>query len=349
MGKIYNFGIIGLGTIARFHARAINDIPNARFYAGYDPVEGRAQSFASEFGGKAYSDLDAFLSDKQMDIVTITTPSGCHRDVSIAALDAGFDIIVEKPLEITVSRCNDIIEAAKRNGRKLGTVFQSRYHDSSRVVKDAIDKGRLGKLVMVDAYVKWYRSQEYYDSGAWRGTLAIDGGGALMNQSIHAVDLLQWFGGDVEEVCGISDICSHTNIEVEDVLVSTVKFKNGALGVIEASTAVWPGFYKRIEILGTEGSIVLEEESIKEWRFKDENEDDELIRMRFSSTISGGGASDPKSIGYEGHKKEFEDFIEAVEHDRKPLVDGVEGRKAVSIIEAVYKSCREGVPIKVDR
>lgn len=347
MGRIYNFGIIGLGAIARFHAQAINGIPDARLYAGYDPVEGRAEAFTSEFGGKAYSDLEAFLADKEMDIVTITTPSGCHRDVAIAALDAGFDVVVEKPLEITVSRCNDIIQAAERNGRKLGAVFQSRYYDSSRVVKDAIEKGRLGKIVMVDAYVKWYRSQEYYDSGAWRGTKAVDGGGALMNQSIHAVDLLQWFGGDVDEVCGVSGTVAHRNIEVEDVLVSTVRFKNGALGVIEASTSVWPGFFKRMEILGTDGSIVLEEESIKEWRFKDETEEDELVRKRFATTGTGGGASDPNSIGFEGHRKEFEDFIDAVRHDRRPAVDGIEGRKAVSIIEAVYKSCESGAPVKV--
>ncbi|MDR2860501.1 MAG: gfo/Idh/MocA family oxidoreductase, partial [Elusimicrobiota bacterium] len=196
-----------------------------------------------------------------------------------------------------------------------------------------------------DAFVKWYRSQQYYDSGQWRGTKKIDGGGALMNQAIHAVDLLQWFGGKVSTVYAFGDTLARKNIEVEDTLSCAIKFANGAMGVIEAATSVFKGFPKRIEILGTDGAIVLEEENIVRWDFADEKPQDKEIREKFANISNASGGSDPKAISIEGHILQYRDFVSAIENKTKLSIDGVEAKKAVSLIEAIYKSVETGKPV----
>ncbi|MCP4400946.1 MAG: Gfo/Idh/MocA family oxidoreductase, partial [bacterium] len=226
---------------------------------------------------------------------------------------------------------------------KLTGIFPSRFHEVAQVVKKTLDKGRFGKLVLGDAYVKWYRSQEYYDKGGWHGTWKLDGGGALMNQSIHAIDLLQWFMGPVDSVSALTNTLGHERIEVEDVSVAALHFANGALGVIEGSTAVFPGFLKRIEISGTQGSAILEEENLKAWTFSEEKEEDKEILEKFEAkTETGGGAADPAAIGFHGHQRQFEDMIHAIETGNDPRVDGQEAKKAIEIILAIYQSAREG-------
>jgi predicted dehydrogenase len=215
-------------------------------------------------------------------------------------------------------------------------------------LKKAIDGGRFGKLTMGDAYVKWFRTQEYYDGGAWRGTWALDGGGALMNQAVHSVDLLLWFMGPAVEVSAYTATLAHERIEVEDVMVATVRFKNGALGVIEASTATWPGELKRIEISGNAGSATVREEDLAVWKFAKETEKDEAIRQTMSSrTQTGGGAADPKAIGHHGHMLQFTDVLNAIKKGKQPLIDGPEGRKAIELILAIYKSAETGKPVKL--
>lgn len=345
MDKI-KFGIIGTGVIASVHAMALKEIADAELVACYDINKERADAFAEKNGCKAFSDFNAFLS--VVDTVTITTPSGAHLDVALKAMDQGKNVVIEKPLEITVERCQKLIDKAKEKNVVLSGIFQSRFHDAPRLIKKALDEGRFGKVVLIDAQIKWYRSQEYYDSVSWHGTKKLDGGGALMNQGIHAIDLLSWFGGAVDTVSGECRTLAHTNIEVEDTAAAVLTFKSGALGVIEGTTSSWPGFFKRIEISGTEGSAILEEESLKFWSFKDERPEDNEIREKYSSLItSGGGASDPKAIGYHGHKLEFEDVIDAIKTGRKPFITGEEAMKAVSIIEAVYKSSEDKKIIKL--
>jgi UDP-N-acetyl-2-amino-2-deoxyglucuronate dehydrogenase len=196
-------------------------------------------------------------------------------------------------------------------------------------------------MVLGDAYVKWFRSQQYYDDGGWHGTKALDGGGALMNQSIHAIDLLQWYMGKVESVSAYIGTICHENIDVEDNAVAALQFASGAFGVIEGSTAVYPGFLKKIEISGTAGSAVLEEEDLKTWSFAEESPSDEEIRRKYGSvTKTGGGAVDPGAIGIEGHRRQFMDFIQAVETKKPYLLDGIEARKSVAIIVAIYESSR---------
>ncbi|MDL2229101.1 Gfo/Idh/MocA family oxidoreductase [Treponema sp. OttesenSCG-928-L16] len=343
----YGFGIIGLGAIASIHADALKQIPAAELTALYDTVPGRARDFAEKYGGSAYDDLEAFLDHPGLDIVTVTTPSGLHRDVSIAAAQKGKHLIVEKPLEISPERCDDVIKAASSAGVLLGGIFQSRFFDSARLIKKAIDQGRFGKIVLCDAYVKWFRSQEYYDSGAWRGTKEIDGGGALMNQSIHAADLLLWFGGAVKEVYSFSETLTHERIEVEDTLVASIRFKSGALGSLEASTSVWPGSPKRIEVRGSSGSAVMEEEKIIVWDFEKELPEDAQIRERYSGNTNGSGAADPMAISFYGHQMQFEDFLDALRDKRPPLVDGREARKAVELIRSIYTSAETGKAVSL--
>ncbi len=338
----YKFGIVGLGLIADFHGRALEDIPGAVIHSCMDFSKERVDTFSSKFGCRGYTDLSEMLKDPDLDIVTVCTPSGAHMEPSLEIINSGKHLIVEKPLEITLERCDKILETANRKGVRVSTIFPSRFHEASMVVKEAVDKNRFGRLVMGDAYIKWFRTQEYYDQGGWHGTKALDGGGALMNQSIHAIDLLQWLMGPVVSVKAYTNTLGHERIEVEDVGVAVLKFKNGALGVIEGSTAIYPGYLKKIEISGTEGSIVLEESDIKSWNFKEKLEIDQSIIERFTSkTESGGGASDPGAISYKPHQWQFEDFIQSLDSGNKSAVEGDEGRKAVEIILAIYKSAEK--------
>ncbi|MDZ4821583.1 MAG: Gfo/Idh/MocA family oxidoreductase [Planctomycetota bacterium] len=349
----FGFGIVGCGMISRFHARAIADLKGAKLVACYNTSLGPAQRLAEETGCKAYADLDAMLADPNLDIVTIATPSGAHQEPAIAAAKAGKHVIIEKPLEITLKRCDAIIQACQKYGVKLATVFPSRFHQSSIEMKRAIDAERFGQLTLGDAYVKWFRTQQYYDSGKWRGTWELDGGGALMNQAVHSVDLLQWFMGPVLEVTAHAATLAHERIAVEDNIVATLKFKNGALGVIEASTAVYPGYLKRIEIHGSAGSAVMEEEDIKVWDFAKKQKRDEAILQKMAEKKSGGGgASDPSAIGHHGHAKQFADFVDAIKKNREPAIDGAEGRQSIEIILAIYKAAESGktvqLPLKGD-
>jgi UDP-N-acetyl-2-amino-2-deoxyglucuronate dehydrogenase len=344
----HGFGIVGCGMISSFHARAIADVRGANLVACFDTREPAAEKFAAEYGCKAYTDLDAMLADPKVSIITIATPSGAHMEPAVAAAKAGKHVIVEKPLEITLKRCDAIIQACKKGRVQLGAIFPSRFHDSSVKLKQAIDAGRFGRLTLGDAYVKWYRTQQYYDSGAWRGTWALDGGGALMNQAIHSVDLLTWLMGPVIEIQANAATLAHVRIEVEDAVVATLRFANGALGVLEATTAAYPGYLKRIEIHGSEGSALLEEEDLKAWDFaKPRKEDQAILEEMKGHKSTGGGASDPAAIGHHGHAIQFRDFVEAVKKNRPPAIDGYEGRRSVEIILGVYKAAETGKPVKL--
>ncbi|MCX7028411.1 MAG: Gfo/Idh/MocA family oxidoreductase [Spirochaetes bacterium] len=343
-----NFGIVGTGLIAEFHARALAEIDGAKLVACLDKIPERAAAYGLSHGCAAYADLGAFLAHPGLDVVNVCTPSGLHLDAALPAAAAGKHLIVEKPLETTTERCAKIIDACRKSGVVLAGIFPSRFHGAARAVKAAVGEDRFGGLTMGSASVKWWREPEYYAKGGWKGTKALDGGGALINQSIHAIDLLLWFMGEAEEVLAWTGTIGHEGIEVEDNAVAAVKFKNGALGIVQGSTSVWPGFLKRVEVSGLGGSAILEEENLAFWRFRDERPEDEETRNRYAqTTATGGGASDPAAIGHHGHKLQFEDFIRAVETGCKPLVDGVEASKAVSFIEAIYESAATRRPAAV--
>ncbi len=337
------FGIVGTGMIAQFHAKAIQAMTNGRVVGCFNQNVEKAKAFAAEYDCKAYSTLDELLADKDVAIVTICTPSGAHRDPAISAANAGKHVVVEKPLEITLQRCDDIINACEKKGVQLCTIFPSRFSAANIALKEAIEAGRFGRLTLGDTYVKWWRTQEYYDGGGWRGTWVLDGGGAFMNQAIHNVDLLCWLMGEVAEVAGFTGTLAHERIEVEDVGVACLKFANGAIGVMEATTAAWPGLLKKTEIHGSKGTVVVEQDSVLRWEFAEEKPEDAEIRSRLgANSASSGGASDPKAISFVGHQMQLEDFVEAISTGRQPRVDGAEGRKSVEIILALYEAAKTG-------
>lgn len=344
----HGFGLIGCGMIANFHARAVADIRGAKVVACFDSFPAAADRLAATLGCKAYHKLDDMLANPAVTVVTIGTPSGAHMEPAVAAAKAGKHVIVEKPLEITLKRCDKIIEACDKAGVKLSAIFPSRFHDSSIEIQRAIAAERFGRLTLGDSYVKWYRTQAYYDSGAWRGTWELDGGGALMNQAIHSIDLLTWFMGPVAEVTACTGTLAHERIAVEDTAVATLRFANGALGVVEASTAAYPGYLKRIEIHGSEGTAAMEEEDIVKWDFAKKDRRDAAVQQQMAASKStGGGASDPTAIGHHGHAKQFRDVLAAIDKNRAPAIDGPEGRRSVEIILAIYKAAETGKVVKL--
>ncbi|GIX03908.1 MAG: oxidoreductase [Planctomycetaceae bacterium] len=348
------FGIVGCGMISHFHAEAIRHIPEARLVGCYSASYSSAEKLAQQYPGvKAYRTLDELLADPSIHVVNICTPSGAHMEPALQAARAGKHVVVEKPLEITLARCDAIIQTCREQGVQLCPIFPSRFSPANMVLKQAIGQGRFGRLTLGDTYVKWWRTQEYYDQGGWRGTWALDGGGSYMNQAIHNVDLLYWFMGDVAEVCGMTATLAHERIEVEDVGVATLRFRNGALGVIEATTSAWPGLLKRTEIHGTHGSAIVEQDDLLLWKFSEERPEDRDILEQFTRKVGGtGGASDPKAISFRGHMEQLKDFVQAIQTGTTPKITGEEGRKAVEIILAIYQSAwtgqRVSLPLSAD-
>jgi UDP-N-acetyl-2-amino-2-deoxyglucuronate dehydrogenase len=346
----HGFGIIGCGMIAEFHTRAINEIPIARMVAIYDPVKANAEKIAAMARGQCQicDDLKALLAQPDVDVVCICTPSGAHAEPAVQSARAGKHVVVEKPLEITLPRCDAIIKACDAAGVRLCTIFPSRFASANIRLKEAISGGRFGRLTLGDTYVKWWRTQQYYDSGGWRGTWSLDGGGALMNQAVHNVDLLYWLMGDVESIVAQTATLAHSRIEVEDTAVASLRFKNGALGTIEAATSAYPGLLKRTEIHGDRGSARVEQDDITLWDFQEKVPSDNEVLAAMAG-ISGfkAGASDPRGITHVGHRDQLIDFLEAIDHGRDPIVDGREGRKSVEIIRAVYQSAGSGQVVKL--
>jgi len=341
------WGIIGCGMIAKFHARAIAEMRGSKLVACYGRDIGKAAAFADEFGGLPYDDLKAMLQDPYIDVVTICTPSGAHLEPGIMAARAGKHVLVEKPLEVTTKRCDQLIAECEKQGVYLGTIFPSRFHRSAMLMKAAIEQNRFGSISVADAIVKWFRTQQYYDSGKWRGTWQLDGGGALMNQAIHSVDLLLWLMGPVRSVSAMTALRAHERIEVEDTAVATLEFESGALGTIVATTAAYPGTLKRIEIAGSHGSAVLEEEAIVKWNFAQPKKQDEKVLAEMKSNTTGGGASDPAAIGHVAHRELFKDFVKSIQGGLPSRIDGTEGRRSVELINAIYKSAKTGKQVSL--
>ena len=347
----HGFGIIGCGMIAEYHVRAVNEIAGAAVLAAFSRSAENGEKIRDIAGGdcQVYDDLDAMLKHPGLDVVSVCTPSGAHLEPSAAAARAGMHVIVEKPLEITTTRCDAIIEACGEAGVRLCAIFPSRFSEANLQLKAAISQGKFGRLTLGDTYIKWWRTQAYYDSGGWRGTWKLDGGGALMNQAIHNVDLLQWLMGDVETVTALTATLAHERIEVEDTAVAALRFKNGALGTIEAATSAYPGLVKRTEIHGNQGSARVEQDAITLWDFEPKTADDLKIQQAILAGQGNlaGGASDPRGINHAGHRDQIADFLAAIDFDQPAKVDGREGRKAVEIIRAIYQSAKLGQAVQL--
>ncbi|HMO35839.1 MAG TPA: Gfo/Idh/MocA family oxidoreductase, partial [Gemmatales bacterium] len=324
---------------------ALKELPDAELVALQSRKEANAHALrqAVDTDAKYYSTVEQLLTHPGLDAVILCTPSGNHLEPGLLAAQAGKHVIVEKPLEITLERCDALIEACQKNCVHLCTIFPSRFADANLVLKQAVDTRRFGRLTLGETTVKWWRTQQYYDEGGWKGTQALDGGGALMNQAIHNVDLLQWLMGPVVRVSAMTAMLAHERIEVEDTAVACLQFENGALGVIQATTSVWPGLPKTIGIHGDAGSAVVEQEDLLRWEFLHPVPEDDDVRQRFAQkTGASGGSSNPAAISHEYHRRQLADFIDAIQRNRSPLVDGQEGRKAVAIILAIYEAARTG-------
>lgn len=360
--KKYRFGIVGCGSIGPTHGAAIQQIPEeAELIAVCDLLTDRAKAMAQKFGvARIYDAYEHMLADKDIDIICVCTPSGMHADMSVAAMEAGKHVICEKPMEVTLEACDRMIAAEERTGKKLSIISQHRFDAATQQVKQAIVSGQLGKIVLADASVKWWRTQEYYDSGDWRGTWKLDGGGALMNQGVHTVDVLQYLVGGVDRLWAQTRMGAHQRIEVEDTAVAALSFSNGAIGSLTATTAAYRGLPVRIDIFGTEGSAVIEGDRLKMMVFKNgQSVAGDEAALHAISVAQGGTASvkdqaaqreaaaKQGTIWGDAHRAQFQNFLEAIRTNGKPLIDGRAARRPVEIVLGFYESQRTGQPVEL--
>jgi predicted dehydrogenase len=341
-GEPIGWGIIGCGVIAPFHARAVA-AAGARLVAVVDEVEERAAKLGAEFGVEAMTDLAAFLARPDIQAVSLCVPSGLHGALGAQAAEAGKHVLCEKPIEITLAAVDHLIATCRARGVKLGVISQHRFGPSMIRIREALAAGRFGRLLFGGAAIPWYRTQGYYDSGAWRGTWALDGGGCLMNQGVHYIDLLQWVMGPVERVVARAATVAH-QIEVEDLALAILQFRNGALGLIQGTTAIYPGLPERLEIAGEGGTVVLTAGTLTAWEFKDEKGEAGAYGSKLAAggVASATGAADPTAISASTHAAQIADLIAAIREDRDPAIPGEAARRPLELILAIYQSAREG-------
>ena len=336
MDKV-RFGIVGAGNIAPFHIHSIRACKNAEVVAIADTVEEKAKKAGEEFKIDAYGDPREMFNRKDIDVVTLCVPSGLHMQVAIDAMEAGKHVISEKPIEVTLEKIDKMIEVSKKTKKFISCVFQSRFFENAKRIRDDVTAGKFGKLILGDMYNKWYRSPEYYKSAGWRATWELDGGGALMNQAVHGVDLLQYYMGEPVSVNAYCETLSH-DIKVEDTAVAVLRFKSGALGVIEGTTNVYPGSARKIEIQGTKGTAVLEDyNTLIKYEFEGQGD----TSAKYNEAKVKGGSADPTAMSRETHAKQFAAYIEALMAGKEPPIGAQEARKSVEIILAIYKSAKE--------
>ncbi len=345
--KPLGFAIVGSGMIAGVHAQAISAVDGARLVGVVSRSAERGAEFAARHGAEVVTPtVEEMVARPDVDVVCITTPSGAHLEPALAAIAAGKHLVVEKPLEITVARIDTMLAAAEKAGVLIMPIFQNRFSAGAIAVKAAVAAGRFGRMTLASCYVKWWRDETYYTGSPWKGTRQMDGGGATMNQAIHGVDLLQWLAGAPEQVTAMKTRRVHAGIEVEDTAAAVVQFAGGALGTIEASTAAWPGWSLRLELCGETGSVRIEDGVVTQWQFKNEAPGDAEIRKGGSAEL-GSGASNPSGISTAGHELQIGDLVAALREGRAPQIVGRDGRPAVALIEAMYKSSESGQTVAI--
>jgi len=332
-------GLIGAGNISETHARAAREIPGMAVTAVYGTNAGKVARLAGESGATAYTEFAEFLAHRPMEMVAIGSPSGLHAEQGMAAAQRGLHVLAEKPLDITTARADALIAAAAKAGVKLGVFFQDRFKADLQRLKQWVDKGILGKLILADARVKWFRPENYYSDSRWRGTLRLDGGGALINQGIHTADLLLWMCGDVSSVQAVRKTALH-KMEAEDTLVATLEFSSGALGTLQATTSVFPGYPRRVELTGSEGTVMIEHDRLIAADLRQTPED-----FRSTGDDQNASASSATVSDVRGHRAVLEDFARSIESGGEPRCSGVEARRSVALVEAIYQACASGKPV----
>ncbi|HIG16223.1 MAG TPA: Gfo/Idh/MocA family oxidoreductase [Candidatus Handelsmanbacteria bacterium] len=345
------FAVVGLG-MGKHHCKAIDSAPNATLVAVCDVDEERLAAASHQFGCQTYKEIDDLLANDDVEVVNVATPSGSHADIGLKVAAAGKHMIVEKPADITVARIDELIAAIDAAGVKAAGIFQSRLDPLNIEIRDAVQGGRLGRMIGVHGHLPWYRKQSYYEGahGSWKGTWAMDGGGSLMNQGVHTVDLLQWIAGRVTSVMGMFGVFDH-EIEAEDQSVAILRFESGALGTLYTTTCAFPGRDQRITMYGSEGSFVKREGALESWKLlgdeDGEQEQDMLGRFGDKKVEKGSGAADPMAVSFDGHTQIIMDMVEAVQQEREPMISLHSAKHAVEIINAIYESGRTGRAVEI--
>jgi predicted dehydrogenase len=342
---MFNAAIVGSGGIGAHHAKCYQSTKEIRLAAVCDIVPEKAEKLGTQYNVPWLTDLKKILRRKDIDFIDVCTPSGSHGDVAIAAARARKHCICEKPLDVTPQRCDQIIKAFKKSGTVLGGIYQHRFADDVLRGRAAIQAGRLGRIVLATCSTPWWRAQEYYDSDAWRGTWKLDGGGTLMNQSIHAIDLLLYMIGPIKSVFARTALLAHERVEIEDTAMATVEFENGALGVIQGTTAAYPGDAVRHEVMGTQGMFYLHDDKAVLWKLKDEIEAQKDAAAAVAEKVGTGASSDPMALSSDIFVRTIDDVARAARTGTPPLVTGEEHKKAVEVICAIYKSAQTGKPV----
>jgi len=351
---MFKAAVVGVGGIGPHHCKCYQSTKEIRLAAVVDIVPERAEKAGKQFGVPYFTDVTKVLRSKDIDFIDVCVPSGLHGDIIIKAVRAGKHVISEKPQDVTPQRCDRIIKAVRESGRTYGGIFQHRFADDSQRLKAAIDAGRLGRITLAICSTPWWRTQEYYDSGDWRGTWKLDGGGALMNQGVHAIDLLMYLCGPVKTVFARTALLAHERIEVEDVAVATVEFQGGALGVIHGTTAAFPGSAVRHELLGTKGMVYLDNDKATLWKLQDEIEAAKTAEAApagapaagaAAAAVSAGAAADPLALSGDIFVRNIDDIARAAREGRDPLVSVEQHKNAVEVICAIYKSAQTGKPV----
>lgn len=341
MKTTINIAILGCGTVSRFHAKAIRQIKGARLIGAASRSQASVQEFCEEFKeARGYDSYEKLLSDPEIDVVSICTPSGDHCQQAIMALEAGKSVIIEKPICLSLKDADTLIKLAREKGLSIAIISQSRFTDAAQAIKNAIDSNQLGKIVSASLMMRYSRTQAYYDSASWRGTRDLDGGGILMNQGIHGIDLLCHFLGRPASVTGYVKT-QLRNIEVEDTACAAVEFRSGAIATIDATVCSTPPFAKRFIIGGEKGTIILEDDAITLWSLPTP------CPLTSVSLEHGGSASDPKAIAIIYHQREYENIIAHLLGKDKLLIDAEEGRVPLSVILGIYESSRTGRHVQV--
>lgn len=342
--KQLNFAIVGCGVIAFTHAKSLESLreKDCVLYGACDIIPEKADAFAAEHHvPHVYYDHHDVMADPAVDVVCVCVPSGTHGEICKAAAEAGKAIVCEKPMEITPERIDDVIRTVERTHAKMQCIFQRRMMPAAIAVRQAIRDGKFGRICLAGADLRYYRDQAYYDSAGWRGTWEQDGGGALMNQGVHGIDLILWMLGDeVTSLCGRADTLAR-RISVEDTAAAVLKMKQGGLCVIQGCTTAYPGFSTTFYIHGEKGTVVFSDDGIQEWTFLDEND----APPRPDAGERVGGSSDPAEISNYGHIHLLGDLADAVREDREPCIPPREASLAVRVICAIYESTRTGAPV----
>ncbi len=351
MTEKLRFGIVGCGVIGPVHAEAIASLPEAELISVVDINAEKAQKLADKYGARPYTQLQDMLDSEPVDVVIICTPSGLHGELACQVMSSGRHVIVEKPMEITREAIEEMLRVQQATGVKLAVISQHRFDQASQQVHDLVEEKAFGRLVLGNAIVPWWRSQEYYDSGDWRGTWELDGGGVLMNQTIHSIDLLQWLMGPVRSVFGYTDTLAH-RMETEDVAVAVLRFANGALGIISATTGAYPGVTTRIEIFGDKGSVVIENDSLSYLHLaRDDKESISAYGVTpqecKKSEDTSSTPQNPAALSVRSHALQIADMIRAIREDGTPLVDGYAARHPVEIILSIYESAQTHKEVKI--